>query len=123
MLRGAHPEVAGAELPAPGPGQFVLASWHHLLDRGTLQDGEPFLAGTAPAVVARLSAASAALLGLTDGDVVTVKGPAGAVSAPLAVTEMVDHVVWIPANSAGSRVTDLGVGVGGLVTVTAGGAA
>ena len=30
-------------------GTLVLATWRHLLDRGSLQDGEPFLAGTAPA--------------------------------------------------------------------------
>ena len=32
---------------APATARLVLATWHHLLDRGSLQDGEPFLAGTA----------------------------------------------------------------------------
>ncbi len=120
--RLAAPTTRARAVPAPAKGEFVLASWHHLLDQGTLQDGEPFLAGTAPAAVARLSAASAHLIGLSDGDIVTVTGPGGAVSAPLVITPMIDRVVWLPANSRGSRVTDLGVGVGGLVTVTAGGA-
>ena len=34
-----------------GPGQALLATWHQLLDAGRMQDGEPYLAGTArPAV-------------------------------------------------------------------------
>ncbi len=49
--------------PSPGEGEAVLATWHHLLDAGSLQDGEPFLAGTAPVAVARLSAATAAGVG------------------------------------------------------------
>ena len=97
--RLAAPTTRARAVPAPAKGEFVLASWHHLLDQGTLQDGEPFLAGTAPAAVARLSAASAHLIGLSDGDIVTVIGPGGAVSAPLVITPMIDRVVWLPANS------------------------
>ncbi|MEI2776705.1 MAG: NADH-quinone oxidoreductase subunit G [Tetrasphaera sp.] len=117
-----RPATAASALPQPGAGEFVLASWHHLLDRGSLQDGEPYLAGTARAAVARLSPASADALGVGDGEVVTITGPAGSISLPLAVTEMVDHVIWVPANSAGCRVSDLGVPVGQLVTVNPGGA-
>ena len=47
-----------------GSGDFVLSSWATLLDAGRMQDGEPFLAVTAPLAVARLSEASAARLGL-----------------------------------------------------------
>ena len=46
--------------PDPGPGQAVLATWHQLIDTGRMSDGEPFLAGTARPVVARMSAATAA---------------------------------------------------------------
>ena len=121
--RAARPDVVSASIPSPGPGQFVLASWHHLLDKGTLQDGAPFLAGTAPRAVARISASGAAALGVADGEPVTVSGPSGSITLPLVVTEMVDHVVWLPTNSAGSRVTHLGARAGQLVTVTPGGAA
>ena len=48
--RAAAPTTPAAEVPQPGDGQAVLATWHHLLDAGRLQDGEPFLAGTAPRV-------------------------------------------------------------------------
>ena len=40
---------AAADAGRPsGRGQAVLATWRQLLDRGSLQDGEPHLAGTAP---------------------------------------------------------------------------
>ena len=53
--RGAGlPGAAAAESPA-GPGVTLLATWHNLLDAGRMQDGEPNLAGTARAAVARMS--------------------------------------------------------------------
>jgi NADH-quinone oxidoreductase subunit G len=108
-----------------GEGDFVLSTWATLLDAGRMQDGEPFLAGTAPKAVARLSEASAARLGVLDGDAVTVTGPAGSVTLPAAVTVgMVDGVVWLPTNSTDCSVrTGLGTDAGGRVNVTKGGAA
>jgi NADH-quinone oxidoreductase subunit G len=95
-----------------------LATWHQLIDAGRMQDGEPYLAGTARPVVARVSAATAAEAGLADGDKVTVATEAGSVTVPLAVTDMADGVVWLPANSSGSAVrTDLGAGHGSRVTL------
>jgi NADH-quinone oxidoreductase subunit G len=119
------PSVGVGEVPSAGDGQLVLATWHHLLDQGSLQDGEPFLAGTAPAARARVSAATAEAFGLAEGELVTLSTASGAVTAPVEVAEgMVDHVVWVPTNSVGSHVrTTLGVGAGALVTVTKGGAA
>ncbi|HET7276979.1 MAG TPA: NADH-quinone oxidoreductase subunit G [Dermatophilaceae bacterium] len=117
--RPAAPSVAGADLPRLGDGQVVLATWHHLLDRGRLQDGEPFLAGTAPVAVARLSAATAGALGLAAGDQVTVATEHGSVTLPLVVSEMVDHVVWLPTNSGDAAVRGaLGAGAGSAVEVT-----
>ncbi|MBC9822255.1 NADH-quinone oxidoreductase subunit G [Terrabacter sp. MAHUQ-38] len=112
-----------------GSGDFVLSTWATLLDAGRMQDGEPFLAGTAPKAVARLSVSSAAALGVVDGDDVTVTGPAGSVTLPAAVTEsMVDGVVWLPTNSRSTNQdvsvrTGLGTDAGGRVHVTKGGAA
>jgi len=122
--RPAAPSVPVAEVPSAGDGQLVLATWHHLLDRGSLQDGEPFLAGTAAKARARVSAATAEAFGLADGDTVTVSNRRGSVSARVAVTDgMVDHVVWLPTNSDGSTVrASLGAVSGDLVTVTKGGA-
>ncbi|GAA2157498.1 NADH-quinone oxidoreductase subunit G [Pedococcus bigeumensis] len=122
--RPGAPAVPVAEVPSAGEGQLVLATWHHLLDRGSLQDGEPFLAGTAAKARARVSTATAELFGLADGDTVTVSNRRGAVSARVAVTEgMVDHVVWLPTNSDGCTVrASLGAVSGDVVTVTKGGA-
>jgi NADH-quinone oxidoreductase subunit G len=95
-----------------------LATWAQLVDAGRLQDGEPYLAGTARPVVARASAATAAAAGVADGDKVTVATTAGSVTVPLDVTDMADGVVWLPANSPGAAVrADLGAGHGSRVTL------
>jgi NADH-quinone oxidoreductase subunit G len=95
-----------------------LATWHQLIDAGRLQDGEPYLAGTARPAVARVSAATAADAGLADGDKVTVATAAGSVTVPLDVIDMADGTVWLPANSPGSAVrADLGAGHGSRVTL------
>jgi NADH-quinone oxidoreductase subunit G len=81
-----------------------------------MQDGEPYLAGTAREVVARVSAATAAGLDVTDGDRVTVATDTGEVAAPVVVTEMPDGVVWLPTNAAGTPVRSaLGAGHGAVV--------
>jgi NADH-quinone oxidoreductase subunit G len=46
--------ASGATAYGAGDGDVVLATWPLLLDRGRMQDGEPFLAGTARASVARV---------------------------------------------------------------------
>ncbi|WP_258903171.1 NADH-quinone oxidoreductase subunit G [Streptomyces thermocarboxydus] len=105
--RAADPvETAGA-LPRPAAGEAVLAGHRLLLDLGLLQQGDEALAGTRHAALARLSAATAAEVGVKDGDTLAVTGPAGTVELPLSVTKMPDRVVWLPLNS-----TDGGVASG-----------
>jgi NADH-quinone oxidoreductase subunit G len=88
-----------------------------------LQDGEPFLAATAKRPVARLSAATAAEIGVGDGEEVTVSSPHGSITLPLVVTPMPDRVVWLPTNSAGSAVrATLRADAGAVVQLTSGGA-
>jgi NADH-quinone oxidoreductase subunit G len=101
--RPSSTDVAPAAVSA-GHGEAVLASWRMLLDAGRLQDGEQHLAGTARPPVARLSAATAAEIGTTAGDLVTVSTEVGSISLPLEITEMPDRVVWLPMNSPGSAV-------------------
>jgi NADH-quinone oxidoreductase subunit G len=92
-----------------------------LLDSGRLQDGEPYLAGTAPTPVVRLSAATAAEIGVAHGDPVTVRTDRGTVTLPLAVTAMADRVVWLPLHSPGSAVyRQLGASAGAIVSIGAG---
>jgi NADH-quinone oxidoreductase subunit G len=117
-------DVAPGAAPATTGEQAVLASWRQLLDEGTLQREEPALAGTARVPVARLGKDAAARLGLVDGDLLTVRGPAGAVTLPVLLTEMPDRVVWLPMRSPGSDVrAGLGASPGHVVTLEAGGAA
>ena len=116
--RPAVPSSSPPPPPAPGPGQAVLASWRLLLDAGRLQDGEPYLAGTAVSPVVRLSPATAAELGVTPGDPVTVSTDRGSVTLPLSIAEMPDRVVWVPTNSPGSAIhRQLGVTAGALVSI------
>ena len=118
----AVPRTPAGDLPSPRAGEAVVASWHHLLDRGRLQDGEPFLAGTAKAATARISPATASELGVANGAALLVQGPRGAVTLPVAVTEMPDRVVWLPAASAGADARTLGAAAGQVVALSAAGA-
>jgi len=121
---------SGARPPAPtseagptadtGEGQLVLDSWKLLLDHGRMQDGEPHLAATARAALALVNAATARSLGIEPGQPVTVSTATGSVTLPLAVGEVADGVVWLPANSQGRGVhADLGAGPGAVVSVAA----
>jgi NADH-quinone oxidoreductase subunit G len=112
-----------AGVPAqPAQGQAVLATWHHLLDLGSLTDGDEQLLGTARIPVARISAATASGLGVADGDPLTVGTERGALTLPAAITELPDGVVWLPTNSPGATVgRTLGVAAGAIVAVSAGG--
>jgi NADH-quinone oxidoreductase subunit G len=104
--------------PYAGPGQAILATWHQLLGTGRMSDGEPFLAGTARPVVARMSAATAAEAGVADGGKVVVSTAAGAVTAAVRVTDMPNRVVWLPAHAAGCEVRrQLRAGHGTLVSL------
>jgi NADH-quinone oxidoreductase subunit G len=88
----------------PGAVKAFLATWHNLLDVGRMQDGEPNLAGTARAAVARMSKATAAQVGTADAELVTVATSRGAITVPVEIADMPDQVVWLPTNSAGSAV-------------------
>jgi NADH-quinone oxidoreductase subunit G len=122
--RPVPPRVAPGSPPAARRGQAVLASWHHLIDLGALQDGDEHLAGTARTPVVRLSKDMATGVGVDDGDAVTVRTDVGSITLPALVTEMPDGVVWLPTNSPGSTVRrTLGVNEGALVEISAGGSA
>ena len=83
-----------------------------------MQDGEPNLAGTARAAVARMSAATAAETGVGDGGKVTVATERGAITVEVQIADMPDRVVWLPTNSAGCAVrAGLGAGHGSPVTL------
>ncbi|MBM9504873.1 NADH-quinone oxidoreductase subunit G [Actinacidiphila acididurans] len=118
--RAAAPLASTVPLPRPAAGQAVLAGHRLLLDQGRLQEGDDALAGTRHPAVARVSEATAAELGVADGEPLAVTGPAGTVTLPLTVTPMPDRVVWVPLNSVGGGVgSDTGALPGQVVTVGA----
>jgi len=92
---GEHPHGA-----ASGDG-LRLATWKQMLDNGSLQDGDKHLAATARAAVVRVSATMYDAL----GPAVTVAGDRGSLTLPAEITDdLVDGVVWVPANSTGRGV-------------------
>lgn len=114
------PEEQPGEPPATGPGQALLATWHQLLDNGSMQDGEPDLAGTARRLTAVLSQRTADSIGLTPGQQVEVRTTTGAVAVDPQITEIPDDVVWLPTNSGRSKVLrDLAAQHGSPVDITA----
>ncbi|WP_288798117.1 NADH-quinone oxidoreductase subunit G [uncultured Arsenicicoccus sp.] len=121
VRQGVNPAAPTAPSRTGGD-RAVLATWHQLLDGGSLQDGEPYLAGTAIEPVARMSAVTAEAAGLSDAEIVTVGSDAGTVAYPVRITEdMADHVVWVPTSSAGQSVRSrLVVDNGDVVTLTKG---
>ena len=117
---GARAQAPVVPVPAAAADGVVLQTWRQLLDSGVMQDGEPHLAATARPTVARMSAATAEGL----GESVTVSGPAGSVTVPVVVDDVIDGVVWLPLDSPGCDVyADLGVAAGDVVQLSAGGAA
>ncbi|MDQ5974587.1 MAG: NADH-quinone oxidoreductase subunit, partial [Actinomycetota bacterium] len=123
---GALGPWTGARTPAPsaaagaGAAGVRLATWRQLIDSGVMQEGEPHLAATARPTVAVLSATTANAF----GESVTVSGPAGSVTLPVVVGDILDDVVWLPLNSPGCHVyADLGAREGDEVRLSAGGAA
>ncbi|MBQ1080241.1 NADH-quinone oxidoreductase subunit G [Nocardiopsis sp. B62] len=118
--RPAGPSVRPAELPAPAPGQALLSTWRQLLGTGRMEDGEPYLAGTARQPRAYLSKATADEVGVPDGGSLRVTGERGSVTVPVVVTDIADRVVWLPANAHGCDIRrDLGGTAGQTVILAA----
>jgi NADH-quinone oxidoreductase subunit G len=121
--RHAAPSVAAATPARPGEREAVLATWHHLIDQGTLLDGDEVLRGTARPSTARIGKDIAESLGVADGDLVTVSTDRGGITLPAEITDLPPQVVWLPTNSPGSAVRrSLGVTSGAVVRLSAGAA-
>ena len=118
----AAPSVDGVAVPEPQAGEALLASWHWLLDDGSLMDGEPFLAGTAKKPRLHLSAATAAEIGAVQGALVTVSSERGSLTLPLVVADLPDRVVWVPMRTPDAAVRrDLAVTPGAVVRLSVAG--
>ena len=100
---GARAESAGAVVDVSAPvedGRLVLASWKQMVDLGSMQDGDEHLRATARRAVAVISRQ----LFEEVGDTVRITGDRGSVTLPAEAADIVDGVVWLPANSVGRGV-------------------
>ncbi|MEY4322808.1 MAG: NADH-quinone oxidoreductase subunit 3, partial [Actinomycetota bacterium] len=103
---------------------ITLNTWPQLLDEGTMQSGEPFLAATARVPMARMSASTAAKIGVVDGQMAVVTTDQGALALQVEVVDAADDTVWLPTNSANSHVRSaLAAAHGDSVRISNGGAA
>ncbi|MCB1041056.1 MAG: molybdopterin-dependent oxidoreductase [Acidimicrobiales bacterium] len=118
--RPERPQVTAGGVRETAAGEAVLSTWRQLVDDGSMQAGEPYLAATARPAVIRIGPANAADLGISDGDPVTLTGTIGAVTLPALITDMPAGIVWAPANSGTNLVADLGVSSGDTVRVSVG---
>ncbi|MEO8749727.1 MAG: NADH-quinone oxidoreductase subunit G [Allobranchiibius sp.] len=105
--------------PMPPRGHALLSTWPEALDAGRGQDGDEYLADTAKPARAVLSAATAAEIGVAEGEKIVVATGTGTLVLPVVVAEILDRVVWVPTNARGYPVrSSLGTGNGSLVTLT-----
>ncbi len=101
-----------------GNDEAILTSWRNLLDKGSLQDGEENLAGTARDSVVVISKNRANSLGVKDKELVRVSNNYGAVTLPCLIEDIEDSSVWLPRNSLNSQlIRNLGVVGNAIVKV------
>jgi NADH-quinone oxidoreductase subunit G len=101
-----------------GGDEAILTSWRNLLDKGSLQDGEENLAGTARDSVVVISKNRANELGVKDKELVRVSNNYGAVTLPCVIDDIEDSSVWLPRNSLNSQlIRNLGVVGNSIVKV------
>ncbi|MEI7561518.1 MAG: NADH-quinone oxidoreductase subunit G [Actinomycetes bacterium] len=103
---GAKPSMksaaAGNEIKV-STDEAVLTSWRNLLDKGSLQEGEDNLAGTARAATVVISQNRANSLSVKSGELIRVSNTYGAITLPCTVADIDDAKVWLPRNSASAQ--------------------
>ena len=111
------PVAATSVITASGD-EAVLNSWRNLLDKGSMQDGEDNLAGTARKSVVVISPARAKSLSVSENDLVRVSNDYGAITLPCSINEIEDSSVWLPRNSQSSQlIRNLGTVSNSIVKV------
>ena len=111
------PVAASSVINASGD-EAVLNSWRNLLDKGSMQDGEDNLAGTARKSVVVISPARAKVLSVSENDLVRVSNDYGAITLPCSINEIEDSSVWLPRNSQSSQlIRNLGTVSNSIVKV------
>ena len=119
---GAPQEFTPVSAQAPasvGKGEVVLASHKPMIDAGRLQDGAPWLAGSARRPVLLASAATLAAAGIAPGADATLETERGSVTLPAAIADLPDSVAWVPECSTGSVIHENLGGAGTVATLRA----
>ena len=86
-----------------GSDEAVITSWRNLLDKGSLQEGEDNLAGTARATTAIISQKRAYALSVKSGELIRVSNTYGAITLPCAIADIDDAKIWLPRNSSNAQ--------------------
>jgi NADH-quinone oxidoreductase subunit G len=94
--------VTGSSLNV-GADEAIISSWRNLLDKGSLQEGEDNLAGTARATTAVISQSRASALSVKDGELIRVSNTYGAVTLPCTIADIDNSAIWLPRNSTNSQ--------------------
>ena len=116
--RAAMKATASSEIKSVKADEAFLSSWRNLLDKGSLQDGEENLAGTARQSVVVISKSRANLLSVKERELVRVSNNYGAVTLPCVIEDIDDSSVHLPRNSIGSQLfRNLGVVSNSIVKV------
>lgn len=118
---GERAAFTAVDAPAPtgvAPGQAILATHKPMLDAGRLQDGAPWLAGSARVPVALVSANTLKAAGLDTAGALAVSTERGSITLPVQVADLPDNVVWVPECSTGSLVHESLGTAGSVVSFT-----
>ncbi len=100
---------------APQRAGVALTSWRQLIDGSRSNDGEPALVATARPVVARVSPATAAMLGI--GEQIRVSNDNASRDFDAVIDDtMVDNAVWVPTNFFDGSLGTMGLETGEPVT-------
>ena len=94
--------VTGSSLNV-GADEAIISSWRNLLDKGSLQEGEDNLAGTARATTAVISQSRASALSVKDGELIRVSNTYGAVTLSCTIADIDNSAIWLPRNSTNSQ--------------------
>jgi NADH-quinone oxidoreductase subunit G len=118
---GGKPNLVSPAAAPKGEG-YRLATWRQLLDNSRSIDGADRLQATARRAVVRISPKTAKKLGVSCGDQLTVTGPEGKATLPVAITQdLRDDTVWVPGNDMDICTSEMGVVHGSWVTLSRGG--
>ena len=94
------PQAGTAGSGAGSEGSVRLATWKLLIDDGRMLDGDDYLKATGRSPVALVSEATLSRLGVAPLSLVTLTGPSGSVTLPVALADLDDDVVWTPTTRA-----------------------